>query len=441
MIASLFWINLKRFFKSLKKPLELLGQILLFFVAGFYGFFAGYILNEFESSKTDKLANSQANYFIVLIISFVALITLLRMFRPTYIPQRRFLLKYYPISLFTRYVATVLTDFQKSYFFYLSIFLLTAFVVMKNDKFYFLASAFGALIGAHLLRRLIQYLIDFKLKSAGILASISSILIIFLLFWFIENHDILLVLAPIFLFFAGFFADTQIIENRRQEVVRKKKQTNIYWKMLWNNKKIRTPLIVGFALKLIILSVDLVMVKLEGKQLFDGKFIYWLLVSPTIIFTYVFNNTWGFWRSLWVNFALQSTPFNKIVPIIFRALLLPILADIIITFSIVPFAWSDYVFLFSFYFTNLLFLIAFSFLWSVILPKPINQVIPKKGSTTPWGAFASFIAVGVLSLMTMSDWFYFLIPLFLILAVIAFKVAHDIYSEKKYKLFETLFKE
>jgi hypothetical protein len=439
MIAGLFWINLKQFFKSLKKPLNLLGHLAAVVIIFGYGLLLGLAENEIIKKFEVRLNVHQLD---VMLLGFIAFITLVRMFRPTYIPQERIEKRYYPISKIQRYFLNVSIDFQQNYFVYFTVFLLGTTITKDLDEYTFLLSALSILVGAHLVRRWIQYPIDFKLKKSALIPILLGGITIFAVAVLFPDYPQTIFIIPFVFFILGGWLDSMIHYPKNASTTQTKKSSNnFYWNLIWKNDRVRKLLLIGLIMKFVMLTADLINELTQGTSLFNQQFIYWLIVSPSILFTYVFNNVWGFWSKLWLNFAIHSTSFKNVVLIVFNVMLFPIAADIILTFSIVSFTKINLFFLASFYFTDLFFLMALSIIWSTVVAKKIESKQKRKSITSQWGVFVAFMLTAILSVMRLNSWLYFLVPLFLIFGIIVLKVAYDLYPEKKYKLFATLFKE
>jgi hypothetical protein len=197
---------------------------------------------------------------------------------------------------------------------------------------------------------------------------------------------------------------------------------------------------MGFTMKTIIIGFDIYFYQSGQGHIFEGKGFYWLFISPAIIFTYIFNNFWGFWRSAWLNLEIRSGNSKGMFLFLWQTIKYPIIMDIIITFSLVFLVQSDYFFVLLFYFCTLTTLMLTAFLWSDLFPKLISQAAPKKGSTSYWSLSFVFLIVLGLSLISKGGWLYVLVPLFLILAVIGLVISINIYAEKKYSIFSKLFR-
>lgn len=442
MIQYLILYKFKYYIKDLKNPWKILLSLLLTFTAFIYGRFYGEISNYIASGKTDFLT---AEKFTTLTIIAISALTLMRMVFPSYNPLIQFFPKYYPLSKAEIYFSSFLSDFLKPYFFYLLIFILSGSYYVENARFLFLVNGSLALISSHLVRRGFQYMVDFQTKkSFRLFHGMGALAIVCFIFTLSTNSTywaLQIISISLVLFIVGFFQESSILSRRVGEIKSKSSKVSISFKLLLNNKKVRLPLLVALFLKSCILVGDFFLFKTNGTHFLDGQVVFWLFASPLILFTYVYNNAWGFWKNLWVNMELKVGDYRAMTSQMFRLMLLPIGIDILITLPILLFSWTDYEFILLFYFTSAAYLIMLSFLWSLILPRKIISTFQMKGSTSPWSVAASMGGVMLLTAIKVNHWFYFLIPLFLIIGGIGYWLSIDLYRKKKYGIVEKIMKE
>jgi len=442
MIGYLILYKFKHYIKGLKNPWKIILTIALTFTAFIYGRLYGEISNNIASGETDFLTDEK---FTTLIIITISVITLLRMVFPGYNPLIQIFPKYYPLSKAEIYFSSLINDFYKPYFFYLVVFIFSGSYYVENSGFHFLAYASLALISSHLARRSFQYIVDFRTKSSfrffHVIGALAIVCFIFTLFTNSSCWALQVISISAVVLIVGFFQESSILSRRSGEIKSKSGKVNIYLKLLLNNKKVRLPLIVALLLKSLILVADFFLFKKKGIHFLDGQIVFWLFASPLILFTYVFNNVWGFWKNLWLNMELKVGDYKPMTSQILRLILFPFIIDLLITVPILFFSWTDYKFILLFYFTTAGYLIMLSFLWSLILPVKINSTFQMKGSTSPWSIIASMGGVLLLTTIKINHWFYILIPLFFIIGGIGYWLSIDLYRKKKYIIVNKLMKE
>lgn len=435
-------MRMKRFFLGIKSPWKIVLHLIFLFTAWGYGRLFAELTNKASNGVLDSVS---PEFLINFALLFIASITIIRMLIPTYKPQKQVFPKYYPLSKWQRYCLSIVSDFLTPYFFYITLFIATSYWDLEYSKFAFLFSSFSILLSSHLIRRMFHYLIDYKLKAFGYFYYAITAIMLSLL---ILNFDFLMhypnyasLLIPILFFFVGYFLECQVVENKNIDLSTSSSKGNYLFKLLVNSNKARLPLIVGLLVKLFILVIDLVMFKSKGKHIFDGQLVYWMFASPLIVFTYIFNNTWGFWKNIWLNYELRSGKYSDMIKFNLRLLFIPLTIDVLITLPILLFSWHNYQFLSLFYFTSLVFLICTSFVWSLLFPIAIKSTFQMKGSSSFVSSIVTMIAVILLSVIKINNWFYILIPIYLIASFVAYKLAIDLYKDKKYMITNKLMKE
>jgi len=442
MIGYYIIMRMKRFFLGFKSPWKIVLHLIFLFTAWAYGRLFAELTNKASNGVLDSVS---PEFLINFALLFIAGITIIRMIVPTYKPQKQVLPTYYPISKWQRYCLSVVSDFQTSYFFYIALFVVISFWNLEYSKLTFLFTGFSILLSAHLVRRMFHYYIDFKLNAFSyVYFAITTLIftvVVLNIDFFLHYLQYVSILVPILLFFVGYFLECQVIENKNVELTTSSSKGNYLFKLLVNSNKARLPLIVGLLVKLFILVIDLVMFKSKGKHIFDGQLVYWMFASPLIVFTYIFNNTWGFWKNIWLNYELRSGKYSDMINFNLRLLFIPLTIDVLITLPILLFSWHNYQFILLFYFTSLVFLICTSFVWSLLFPMAIKSTFQMKGSSSFVSSFVTMIAVILLSVIKIYNWFYILIPIYLIASFVAYKLAIDLYKDKKYLITNKLMKE
>ena len=435
-------MRMKRLFLGFKNPWKIVLHLIFLLTAWGYGRLFAELTNKANYGELDSVSPEILINFVLL---FITGITIIRMLIPTYKPQKQILPKFYPLSKWQRYCLSVVSDFQTSYFFYITLFIATNYWYLEYSNFTFLFSGVSILLSAHLVRRMFHYFIDYKLKVISYVYYAITALILSLL---ILNFDFFLhylnyasLLITILLFFVGYSLECQVVENKNIELSTSSGKGNYLFKLIVNSSKARLPLIVGISAKLFILVIDLVILKIKGKHIFEGQLVYWLFASPLIVFTYIFNNTWGFWKNIWLNYELRSGKYSDMIKFNLRLLFIPLIIDVLITLPIILFSWQNYQFILLFYFTSLVFLICTSFVWSLLFPIAIKSTFQVKGSSSFVSSIVTMVAVILLSVIKINNWFYLLIPIYLIVSFFAYKLAIDIYKEKKYLITNKLMKE
>ena len=439
MIGYLLWIRLKGFFTELRNPWKIVLHLVLLLTVYAYGRLFANIINRVGHGDIDTFSTEKMIHVVwILIAGF----TMVRMILPTYTPIRQIFPNYLPVSKFQRYLLSVVSEMTSGYFIYVALFVSFGCWYLDYSKYWFLYSSLTVLISSILFKRIIQYFIDFKLKVFSLVVlGITMLFISLLVFtvnFLLPSFGYLYGLVPIVLFLIGYILDCLKMENKKIEFQPITGNANVYLKLLINNRQARLLLLIGILFKSLLLFADYGMFKSKGNHLFDGLIVYWLFASPLLLFTYVFNNTWGFWTSVWMNVELRSGKAKHLINFTLRLLLIPLILDAMITLPILLFTWEDHQFILLFYTVSIVFLVSSSFLWSIIFPITVNSYFQMRGSSSFVSSLIVMVSVISLSLIKINYWFYSLIPLFLLFSFAGYRLAIDVYKDKKYQIYKKL---
>ncbi len=435
MIRFLIANKFKFYLKGLKSFPNLLIYLLLVLTAWFYGRMLGLISEEILAEEIDGISFETLETIVFLVI---CLITLLRSVFPSYVPLQQLFPRYYPLSNLERYGVSLINDFLKPYFFYLSIFIFSGSFYLPSQNLEFFANGFFILIGSHLIRRSIQYVIDFRLKVIGLFSLIPAVFVPILLLGNINTLVILIAVS--FLSIIGFMQERAILEARQISLNLKTDSKLTILSLLLNNKNAMVSILVALGFKTLFLLLNLVAYKIEGRSVLDDGYIYWIIATPLLHFSYAFNNIWGYWKSLWLNLYTRNGQYQLFVLHSLKLLAFPIIIDLAITFPFLFFSGSNLVFVVVFYLTSTIFLVSFSLLASLVLPLKVYSIIHFKATTSfPAGLFSGLLVICLISIKV-NIWFYLLIPLFLILSGVAIWASFAFFKESRYKVTSKLLK-
>jgi hypothetical protein len=445
MIQLLIAYKLKFFIQGFKNAWKAVFHVFLLLVAWFYAFIFGCLFNLISEDKIDFISPEELFYYIII---GIAGLTVLRMFFPNYQALKLLFPKYYPISKGKRYLASLINDFQNTYFFYLSVFIVIITVYLDDLHFKFITSSFLALLNAHLLRRYLQYQIDFTSKKyiapvIGIFVILSFFIAIFLL-----RIDLLalLILLAVALLLIGYFQESNIESAKQREINSSSDKSNTTVKLLFNNKKARLPLLIALLLKASFLVLDLLIFIKTGAHLFSlnelSIFLLYAYVSPIIMFTYVFNNTWGFWKNIFLNIETRVGEYQLLIYLGLRLMAIPLLIDMAIAISFIILEGDNIELLLIFYATSMAYLVMLSFLGSLIASKKIKKAFQFNATTSIVCAFLSLsIILSFTAVMKMNYWFYSFAALLIIAGFIGLWLSLRMYKKKKYIVVSRLMKE
>ena len=384
MISNLLIIKTKSLVNDFKSPLTILAHFLMALMAVVYGFGLHLFIDQAADGKIPGLT---PDVIIFIALSGMVSLIITRGFLPTYTPQRQIFPKFYPLSSLQNYCASVVQDYTKPLYFYLSVFIAVAFVELRYEKYLFLVSALSVLYSALFIRRIIQYPIDFILSKKGYLLVFGTILALVAIVVLLTNVNKTLFYSTVFfpfaLFYLGYLIESEITAYKTQKSRVAKREVNIFLKLLINCPNLRAPLLMSLVLKGFALFYFTNLVKRAGADNPPIIFVF-LFASPFALFANIFNNTWGFWKGVWLNYELRTGSFKLMVIFMLRLVAIPLLVDLAISLPFLFYMTSDYLFISLFYTTALIALISSSLLWSLLFPiavQPMKAFQMKKNTT------------------------------------------------------------
>lgn len=429
-------------YTGLKDPKKRTTKILIAACAVISGLLAGCILNGFVMGPVISSAEKLQDHFLVILFIF----PLVRMLFPVYKLLPDIVKSYYPVSNINKMVINILMDILSDFFIFLFIFLVFVTMISEDLTFLFLIRAYLILLGSHLLRRIIQNIIENRYTPGSYLL-ISLVILIsagFSLFLFFSGLSGLIKTTGIFMIIllSDYLVETACrVQRLSFSSITDMPVKNIYRRLLFFNKNVRVSLIISGIVRLAFFVTDLIFVKRTGRHIMDGNLLYWIfIVAPVYYFSYVFNNLWGYYRSLWLQLKIHHVnDWRPYFRVFYRLLITPLLPDIVISLTFLLILWDEKLFALSYYLTSLIFLSCFAIHWSFLYPAYMTNASVFKVSNTPLGNFFCLFSTGLLFLMKLDPWFFLLIPVYMLMSVyMVIKVKQNI-EKDHYDLFLPLF--
>lgn len=441
MIAQFLFLKLRSSLRTLTTFKGISKALLISLFVFFYGFLMSIFITDSTNKEFGEIATDHPYEYLYGLI-FVSV--LIKRFLPYYTPMTRLFPSYFPVSRFQHYCMCLILDFTKP--FYVYFLLLWGTCAVFSHNFLFLLNGILITVTSHLIGRALQYPIDFKLtKKSRFYLVLSSIILLILLIlknYIINYLFVFICFTLLYFLIIGYYLELEVVEVKLQKKKKSRNYfTSIYTQLITNNKRVKRLFIGAFSFKIIFLTIDFYQFNSHHTHFLDNSGYYWVFATSLMLFTYVFNNNMGVWKDLWLNFELRTGSYKDFVKMILKILFPLLILDAIISIPILIYMWKHPVFVLGLYLTSTIFLICTSFLWSLLYPVSLKRLYNQKGNSSFVGVFVSMFSVLILTAMRVNNWFYILIPIYLLLAFTAIKVAFQLYEEKKYRVFEKLFKE
>jgi len=440
---QIFKLLLKNFF-GLKKSKRLYKRIIFPFSSVLIGILIGYLLNE----AGDGLLTKSSDELITFLLTALFLLPFLRIIFPAYRPLRRIVLSYYPVSHFNKMIINLIIDMLSGFFIFLFIFLLTLSIISKDFNIKFLIQSYLLVISSHLLRTIVQNLIEnrYNLRSFILINIMLIMILIISLFrhpFEPSNFNWTLIIFGLSVFILLLIESTVPFQTRSAIYLKRLPVKNIFWQLIIYNKGVRMSLIIGLIVKIVFFISDILFVKRTGRHIMDGNLLYWIFIAaPTIHFSYVFNNLWGNYRFLWLHLKLHfDNDWHEYFITFYKIIFIPLLIDMVISLIFLIILWNNKVFVISYYLLSLVFLCCFSIYWSFVCPAYLTDSAIFNIAHSPKGNFICLVVTGFLYLMKINSWFYLLAPFLIVISVsLLLKLRFDI-KMNKWDVYLPLFSE
>lgn len=280
-------------------------------------------LLEFFYKQNDKYA---ADILVKYTLFYFFIIPISLIFFPSFKRKAQFFGELDPVRNFDRAIVEVICNFLR--FNYIT--LLCSLILLVNlnsfTGFRFFLEGFAAIIASSMCCLLIQHVFYFRFSAIIRVLNISFVVAIVYLAFTDLVDGILVYLASIILLFADYFFLQKVepIHERSPKSVNGRKSSLflILTKICINTFTVRINLFLALVVKFGFLFMFL------SKPSMSNANLIMLLASSLILFTYIFNNIFGYLKTTFNTLILRC---NLIV--LFKAyiciLLLPIILDVI----------------------------------------------------------------------------------------------------------------
>jgi len=435
------------FFRQ-KKLQKVLLLSLSLFMALFYSWLFSFLLQRAQEDTFTPGVEQMLQYTNLLLLVLI----ILKGFFPAYVPRATIIQAIYPVGPLQKFRTELVVELVSPFYFVLLNFLLYLFLMSPMYTWLHFLQSLLVLLTAHVTLRSLQVIVERKLNwhhshfiTAAVMASAFVALQVQAPMFRPSQNGFLLVVhiaALGFFVCANFFLEKAATEPRRKVVHASDRRRSLAWRLFNNHKLARQMLLFGLAFKVIILAIDALSLAKTGEHIFERSFALWLFVGPLAIYSYVFNNIWGFYRHLWLTVERANGKVLDFVKASLIPLRVPLLLDAVLTAAYVTlFNQPQASFVVSMYLAAVLVLTPLGLISSIVSPKAV------KGGLFSFGAKASylfnFLAIGLFSMLflpLLHPLLYLVYPVLIGGMLFSLVAVLREYGTYKYKLFETLFK-
>lgn len=409
----------------------------------FYGWMSGAFLNGKFIAVQDQWVSRFKEILLVLLI----VLTIGRAYFPSYRPLQTWLKPFHPIKPFHRYLINICGDLASTFFFGISCFIVSVTWISIEFTFIDGIILFLVLIAAQASRRIIQTMVEQRLSFNKISLAVLTLSIflscasVTFLALSLISLNLVIPILWISILLANFAIEELTTTEPLQIYTADKKARPYSVDLLWNNKSIKVTLIMAVVFKTAFLTLDIFFFYKKGTHMYGNFPIIWVLASPAIIFTYIFNNVWGYMRNFWLLADRAAANGKALLKLLLPLIALPLLIDFII--AVIYFAViKDEIFLegLVMYISCVPLFTVMSLYWSSRFPILIDKPVSMKANTSVWASLVLFSVSAGFLLLFLSPWFYVLAPLSWLASYFLYYRVTNAYQGQRFNLFLKLYK-
>ncbi|WP_242927354.1 hypothetical protein [Pontibacter vulgaris] len=440
--------RLQSYFRQ-KRTQRILLLLLGIAMSVFYSWMFSYLLQKAHEGGINPSVEKVLGYTNL----FILAITIMRSFFPAYIPKTEFIHRIYPIKPMQKFWVELVVELASPFYFVLVSFLLMLFILSPDYGVGHLLQSLMVFLTAHITRRSLQLLVERRIKwrqSAFITAAIMAGAFVALqvrepMYEPITSPLLLIVhLAALGFFTASSYFLEQAAFEPKQKVVSysQNSRRSLAWRLFKNNKIAKQLILFGLAFKVLMLAADAGAYTTKGVHLYDQNISIWMFVGPLVLYTYVFNNVWGFYKTLWLTTERASGNIIDFLKASLMPLRVPLLLDAGLVVLYVAFFNKEHaVFILLMYFTSVLVLTPIGIIASFLSPKVVRGGVMSFGAKTSYlYTFISILLIGLLFLPLLHPLLYLVYPVVIGITIFAVVAVLKEYPKYKYQLFERLYK-
>ncbi|MBC5992580.1 hypothetical protein [Pontibacter cellulosilyticus] len=384
---------------------------------------------------------------------FLLAIIILRGFFPAYIPKVNIIQRIYPVRALQKFWIEFVVELVSPFYFILVNFLILLFLMSPEYTFLHLLQSLLVMFTAHVTLRSLQVFVERRMRwlsmnflSAAVLAG-GFVALQARVPMFTASDEWLYLIVHLaslgFLIAANFFVELAAAEPKRREVsYSSNARRSLGWRLFKNHKLAKQMILFGLVFKGFFLAVDAFSAYKTGTHIFDKNVVMWIFVGPMIIYSYVFNNAWGFYKNLWLSIERSSGNYVDFVKASLLPLRVPLLMDAVLTALYVTFFnHANALFIVALYIGSVLLLTPFGIIISIISPKAIKGGLFSFEAKSSY--FYNFLGIAIYAMLflpLLHPVLYLIYPVLIGIMFFALVAVLKEYPTYKYKLFETLFK-
>ncbi|WP_018479035.1 hypothetical protein [Pontibacter roseus] len=440
--------RLNSYFRQ-KKVQRVLLLMLGIVLSGFYAWLFTFLLQQSQEGSFEFGIEKMLGYTNLLLLA----LTILRGFFPAYIPKADFINRIYPVKPLKRFWTELVVELVSPFYFVLLNFLVLLFLMSPDYTFLHLVQSFLVFLTAHVTRRTLQLFIERKINwrssmFVGAVVMAGAFIALQARAPMFEPSYTFLMLVVHLASLGSFLTSNYFLEQAAHEPKRRTvnyssdARRSLGWRLFKNHKMGKQLLLFGLGFKVLMLGIDATVYMAKGIHMLDKNMSLWLFVGPLVIYTYVFNNVWGFYKSLWLTTERATGDYKEFLKASLMPLRMPLLLDAaIVLLYVALFNHEQATFILLMYSAAVLVLTPIGIISSFTSPKMVKGgILSFSAKTSYLYSFISIFLLGLLFLPLLHPLLYLVYPVVIAMTLFAMVAVLREYKQYKYKLFETLYK-
>lgn len=431
---------------KLQRVLLLASGIIL---SGFYGWLFSFLLDKAHERSISIGVEQMISYSNLLLAAFI----IIRSFFPAYLPKAALIPRMYPVKPIQRFWTELVVELASPFYIILLNFLLLLFILSPDYTLMRLLQGSMVFLTALITRRALQLFVERKINwlhinfiTAAVFAgAFFALQVKAPMFKPVSSPLMLLVHLTALGFFvaSNYFLELAATEPKRRVVnYSQNKQRSLAWRLFRNSKQAKQLLLFGIGFKVLMLAADAAAFNIKGIHLYDKNVSIWLFIAPLVLYSYVFNNVWGFYKNLWLTVERTSGSTTDFLKASLVPLRIPLLIDAaLLVLYVMVFNHENAAFILSMYIGSVLVLTPMGIVASFVSPKVVRGGVMSFNAKTSY--LYNFISIGLVSMLflpLLHPLLYLVYPLVIGGAFFAVVAVMKEYRHYKYGLFEKLFK-
>lgn len=308
----------------------------------------------------------------MMIFSLICIISFFKNFIPYYKPIINIVPEYYPMSRYQAVLLNILNDLTSIYYLYILVFLFffksCSTILDFTDLLFCILLLLNTNIATRIFRIILEYKITITIFNLTKTLLVALILIYLLNISF-SSPSIYALIVLCLLLWINF--NLESLGGKQNNTSCGSTVPLILLSI--NNTAFRSSFLLYLIIKIIFLIGSLIGIYID--HLPQNMLLIWIVLSPLILFSFIFNNLWGYFKNVWLNIFIRNNKFKEFILFYLKILFIPITIDFLIMFLYSLLAEHDVILSIKIYLSITSIFISIGILSSMYYPKMVTRKI------------------------------------------------------------------